>query len=268
MDGHVDPARIARAAKAFCDPDVCCFQEVAINYPDLDGSRARTSPRCCARALARLQRAFRAGGRRARRQGRPAPAFGNLILSRLPVRQVFRHTLPWPPEAGVPNMPRVAIEAVVEALVGPGERVHHAPRVLLERAARRAGRAPVRTAGRSASRIRAAPCRRRTRSGPFAAVRAAGRRRSSRATSTCARRIRSMATLHGNWRDAWRARASGQARTRRPSACSTNEFAQRALLLRLRVRERRTWRRASRRCASICETQASDHQPVIVEFRP
>ena len=35
VDGKVDPARIARAAKEMCDPDVCCFQEVAINYPDL-----------------------------------------------------------------------------------------------------------------------------------------------------------------------------------------------------------------------------------------
>jgi endonuclease/exonuclease/phosphatase family metal-dependent hydrolase len=52
-------------------------------------------------------------GRGARRR------FGNLILSRLPVRQVFRHSLPWPPEPGVPSMPRVALEAVVEAPWGP-----------------------------------------------------------------------------------------------------------------------------------------------------
>lgn len=41
--------------------------------------------------------------------------FGNMILSRLPVRQVFRHSLPWPADAGVPNMARVALEAVIEA---------------------------------------------------------------------------------------------------------------------------------------------------------
>jgi endonuclease/exonuclease/phosphatase family metal-dependent hydrolase len=44
--------------------------------------------------------------------------FGNLILSRLPVREVFRHSLPWPADASCPNMPRVAIEAVVEARSG------------------------------------------------------------------------------------------------------------------------------------------------------
>src|SRR6185369_4546898 len=36
VDGKVDPARIASEAKELCDPDVCCFQEVAVNYPDLD----------------------------------------------------------------------------------------------------------------------------------------------------------------------------------------------------------------------------------------
>ena len=38
MDGAVDPARIARVAKQIADPDVACFQEVAINFPALAGS--------------------------------------------------------------------------------------------------------------------------------------------------------------------------------------------------------------------------------------
>jgi len=38
MDGVVDPARIARVARAMGDPDVACFQEVAINFPALAGS--------------------------------------------------------------------------------------------------------------------------------------------------------------------------------------------------------------------------------------
>ena len=36
-----------------------------------------------------------------------------MILSRLPVRQVYRYQLPYPCDPGVPGMPRVAIEAVV-----------------------------------------------------------------------------------------------------------------------------------------------------------
>lgn len=112
MDGRVDPARIAREAKALCDPDVCCFQEVAVNYPDLGA--AHDQPALLASQFPGYSAHFAAAvdthdGKGGRRQ------FGNLILSRLPVRQVFRHTLPWPPEAGVPNMPRVAVEAVVAA---------------------------------------------------------------------------------------------------------------------------------------------------------
>lgn len=112
MDGRVDPARIAREAKELCDPDVCCFQEVAINYPDIGA--AHDQPALLAAGFAGYSAHFApavdvADGKGGRKQ------FGNLLLSRLPVRQVFRHSLPWPPEAGVPNMPRAAIEAVIEA---------------------------------------------------------------------------------------------------------------------------------------------------------
>jgi len=112
MDGKVDPARIARTAKELCDPDVCCFQEVAVNYPDLDapGDQPALLAQCLPGYSAHFAPAVdtrdSSGGRR---------QFGNLLLSRLPVRQVFRHSLPWPADAGVPNMARVALEAVVEA---------------------------------------------------------------------------------------------------------------------------------------------------------
>lgn len=114
MDGRVDPARTARVAKELCDPDVICFQEVSENYDSLAGSSGENQPEILASLFTNYSAHFAAavdvpdgkGGRR---------RFGNMLLSRLPVRQVFRHSLPWPPEAGVPNMPRVAIEAVVEA---------------------------------------------------------------------------------------------------------------------------------------------------------
>ena len=40
------------------------------------------------------------------------------ILSRLPVGRVRRHALPWPPSAEHRSMPRVAVEAVIEAPTG------------------------------------------------------------------------------------------------------------------------------------------------------
>lgn len=45
--------------------------------------------------------------------------FGNLILTRLPVLQAFRHLLPWPADPAVPAMQRVAVETVLQAASGP-----------------------------------------------------------------------------------------------------------------------------------------------------
>src|SRR4051812_9726801 len=117
MDGVVDPARIARFAKSFADPDVICFQEVAINYPALAGSSGEDQVELLKSHFPGYTAVFgvagevpdETGGRR---------QFGNLLLSRLPVRQSFRHTLPWPAESDTPSMPRVAIEAVIEAPFG------------------------------------------------------------------------------------------------------------------------------------------------------
>jgi endonuclease/exonuclease/phosphatase family metal-dependent hydrolase len=114
MDGKVDPARIARAAQALCEADVVCFQEVAENYATLAGSAGENQPALLASLFPGYSAHFTCavdvpdgkGGRR---------RFGNMLLSRLPVRQVFSHSLPWPPAANVQNMPRVALEAVIDA---------------------------------------------------------------------------------------------------------------------------------------------------------
>jgi endonuclease/exonuclease/phosphatase family metal-dependent hydrolase len=115
-DGRFDLARIARVAEAMGDSDVLCFQEVARNDPQYAGG---------ADQLAELQALFprhlaffgaaldRPGTGVERRQ------FGNLLLSRLPVLQVFFHLLPHPAEGGIKHMQRQAIEAVVETRTGP-----------------------------------------------------------------------------------------------------------------------------------------------------
>jgi endonuclease/exonuclease/phosphatase family metal-dependent hydrolase len=117
VDGRVDPARIARKVKALCDPDVCCFQEVAANFSTLAGSAGEDQAAILEGHFRGYSAHFAAAvdipdGRGGRRR------FGNLILSRLPVHQVFRHSLPWPPEPDVPSMPRVALEAVIDAPSG------------------------------------------------------------------------------------------------------------------------------------------------------
>lgn len=109
-DGRFDLARIARVAQALGDSDVLCFQEVARHDPQFAGGADQVAE---LQALFPQHHAFfgaaldRAGAGPQRRQ------FGNVLLSRLPVLQVFHHLLPHPAEAGVKHMQRQAIEAVV-----------------------------------------------------------------------------------------------------------------------------------------------------------
>jgi endonuclease/exonuclease/phosphatase family metal-dependent hydrolase len=116
MDGRVDPRRIADEAKRFADPDVFCLQEVARNFPELAGSAGEDQVELLAREFAGYE-AFYATtvdlpGRNGRRR------FGNLVLSRLPVQRVLRHSLPWPAATEVESMPRGALEVAVETSFG------------------------------------------------------------------------------------------------------------------------------------------------------
>lgn len=119
IDGRVDPARIVAEVRRLADADVVCLQEIADNYPEprLAGSDGADQ----FRQLADLMPGYECvpgiavdqpgdEGRRRR--------FGNVIFSRLPVKQVYRWLLPLPCEPGVAGMPRIAIEAVVAAPFG------------------------------------------------------------------------------------------------------------------------------------------------------
>jgi endonuclease/exonuclease/phosphatase family metal-dependent hydrolase len=114
MDGVVDPRCVARTVRELADADVCCFQEVAQGFAALPGSAGEDQVAALAAEFPGYSAHYAWGvdvaGAADRRQ-----RFGNMILSRLPVGRVLRHGLPWPPEAGAPSMPRVALEAVVAA---------------------------------------------------------------------------------------------------------------------------------------------------------
>ena len=109
--------RLIGDARAVADFDVLCLQEVSDNFANLKGNDGSNQfaelghllPGYTAIEGVGLDIPDGEGGRR---------RFGNMILSRLPVLQVLRYTLPWE-AAATRNMPRLLLEAVVEAPSGP-----------------------------------------------------------------------------------------------------------------------------------------------------
>jgi endonuclease/exonuclease/phosphatase family metal-dependent hydrolase len=116
-DGRVDLDRIVAHAQRFADFDVLCLQEVSAGHDQLPGCDGSDQFEQLAERLhayepfagVAMDTLGPAGKRR---------RFGNMLLSRLPVRQVFRHLLPWPVEDGVMSMQRVAIEATLDTPLG------------------------------------------------------------------------------------------------------------------------------------------------------
>jgi endonuclease/exonuclease/phosphatase family metal-dependent hydrolase len=118
IDGNVDPARIANVARRMADFDVLCFQEIAVNFPALAGSRGEDQVLALA-ALFPGYGAHYGAATDVECTGNTRSQFGNLILSRLPVLQVYRHLLPWPVDDATPSMQRLALEAVIATDLGP-----------------------------------------------------------------------------------------------------------------------------------------------------
>lgn len=111
-DGRVDLARVVSVLKVTADADVICLQEVAQNFPGLAGSHGEDEVALLTEAFPEFQLVFAPGsdlpdGRSGRSR------FGNALLTRLPLLQVWRHLLPWPSDPDVPSMQRSCIEAVV-----------------------------------------------------------------------------------------------------------------------------------------------------------
>jgi len=117
VDGRVDLDRIIDHARRFADFDVLCLQEVSDGFADLAGNDdtdqfaefASRLPGFVPVAGIATDLPGEAGRRR---------RFGNMILSRYPVLQTFSHLLPWPPQAGVKSMQRVALETTLDTPLG------------------------------------------------------------------------------------------------------------------------------------------------------
>ena len=262
MDGVVDPARIARVARELGDPDICCFQEVAVNFPALAGSKGEDQAMLLAHAFDGYWAHLVSGvdvpdGTGHRRR------FGNMILSRLPVQQVFRHSLPWPAEDDVASMPRVAIEAVIDAPWGSLRvtTTHLEYYSAKQRTAQVARLRELQAEAVGHSRARPSP---RYDSGPFHPF---PRPASSILAGDFNMKADDplVAELLKDYRDAWQIAHPGEAHPptfclhgkdygSAPYCCDfvfvTEDLAPRVKAVRVDV-----------------DCQASDHQPVLVEFR-
>ncbi len=118
MDGRVDLARIVDTIRSIDDFDIICLQEVANHFPGLAGSCGEDQMAELGSRLSGYTPIYgvatdvpdSSGGR---------SQFGNAIFTRLPVGQVWRHLLPWQAELSTPSMQRMLLEAVITTEFGP-----------------------------------------------------------------------------------------------------------------------------------------------------
>jgi endonuclease/exonuclease/phosphatase family metal-dependent hydrolase len=115
-DGVTDLARIVAVAKEIADADVFCFQEVSSNFSRLDGGADQSAQ--LAELLPDHLPVFRPAIETIDGEG-GLHRFGNMTLSRLPVLQIANHLLPWPGAGAMRSMRRHALEVTVQAAFGP-----------------------------------------------------------------------------------------------------------------------------------------------------
>lgn len=118
LDDRVDVARIVHHARAMADFDVLCLQEVAIDYPGLTGDAGFDQVAQLRELLPGYEVLFGAAVQEMGRPGR-RQQFGNLIATRLPVAQAQSYPLPYPADGGVRTMPRICTTATVVSELGP-----------------------------------------------------------------------------------------------------------------------------------------------------
>ena len=122
LDNVVDIARVINVAREMADFDALCLQEVAVNYTALTGTLQPDQPAIVKQLLPGFEIFFSPAIDELSPCGTMRQQFGNLIASRLPVRQVQHTPLPYPnpPVAQpTPSMQRIALTCTVQAPWGP-----------------------------------------------------------------------------------------------------------------------------------------------------
>lgn len=112
LDGQTSPARIVETARALADFDVLCLQEIAVDCPGLPDVGAMDQVAWLRALLPGFELHFGAACIERGPHGR-LQQFGNLVATRLPAQQVQHHSLPWPADPGQPSMPRLCTSVTV-----------------------------------------------------------------------------------------------------------------------------------------------------------
>lgn len=113
-DGAVDLRRTVATLRSMVDFDVLCLQEVTRGFTDLRGKPGPDQVAELEALLPEYRLLYAPGVDRLTDTGAPRQ-FGNLVATRLPLREIFRHALPFPADPDVASMPRVALEATLMA---------------------------------------------------------------------------------------------------------------------------------------------------------
>lgn len=119
LDGRVDVARVLRHARALCDFDVLCLQEVAQHFPGLGGAAPFDQVAAVAQQLPGFEVIYTPAVSYRSAPGQPRACFGNLVATRLPALLVEHHPLPLVAEPGTPSARRVCTSVLLQAASGP-----------------------------------------------------------------------------------------------------------------------------------------------------
>ena len=122
LDGTVDIERVLNKAREIGDFDVLCMQEVSIHYQSLTGETPADQVGRLRELMPGFEVVFGAAVDELSVCGTYRQQFGNLIVSRLPIRLVEKFLLPDPLPGGnknTPSMRRVCVVCTVQAPWGP-----------------------------------------------------------------------------------------------------------------------------------------------------
>ena len=283
--GVVDLAHTIREARHLADFDVLCLQEITRGFRALPGTPGDDQFAELAALLpgftvieaigADLGVDAGADPAAAPRTGRaPRRQFGNAIATRLPVAQIFRHLLPWPADPAAPSMQRVALEAVLDLSGATASR--GALRVLvthLEFYSERQRLAQVdalRQLQQEAAAHAAHPAPAEHAEGPFACTArpvsaiVCGDFNSAFGSAAYARMLEPLAGSP-QFIDAWTTLHPGATPPPTAGVYDTEQWSDGPLACDF-VFVTEDLRGRLKRCAIDSATQASDHQPIVLEL--